>query len=186
MNYSLSLPMNKRTIVLSLLAAIALSSCSADTETSETKETAKPEEPIALVKSKKPQPVGPWLFTLQKVTTPGQKMKDSVYDDKMLEATGQWAIAHVQVTNVSKARQSLKEVLLLTTAKMVDDKGASKEVDRDVTSQQGFLDFEEKPLNPGESRTVKLVFDMPAEASIARVDIPAAKSSADIKVLPSL
>ncbi|MGL5062197.1 MAG: DUF4352 domain-containing protein [Microcoleus sp.] len=177
--------MNKRTIVLSLLAAIALSSCSADTETSETKEAAKPETAIELVKAKKPQPVGPWLFTLQKVTTPGQTMK-SWLEEKPTEAVGQWAIAHVQVTNVSKARQSLKEVLLLGTAKMVDDKGASKEVDGDVTSQQELLDFEEKPLKPGESRTVKLVFDVPAEVSIARVDIPAAKSSADIKVLPSL
>lgn len=176
--------MKKRTIVLSLLAAIALSSCSADTETSETKEAAKPEEPIALVKSKKPQPVGPWLFTLQKVTTPGQTMK-SWLEEKPTEAVGQWAIAHVQVTNVSKTRQSIKDVLNLTSAKMVDSKGQGKELDADVTSSESLVKFGEKPLNPGESITIKLVFDVPTDASIARVDIPSMKSSADIKVLPA-
>lgn len=177
--------MKKRTIVLSLLAAIALSSCSADTETSETKEAAQPETAIELVKSKSPQPVGPWLFTLQKVTTPGQKMKDWADEDKMMEAAGQWAIAHVQVQNVSKSRQSIKDVLNLSSAKMVDAKGQAKELDMDVTSSESLIKFGEKPLNPGESLTVKLVFDMSTDASIARVDIPSMKSSADIKVLPA-
>ena len=177
--------MKKRFIVLSFLAAIALTSCGAGPSETAEKEAAKPETPIELVKTKKPQPVGPWLFTLQKVTTPGQKMKDWMDDEKLLEASGQWAIAHVQVTNVSKSRQSLKDVLVLGLSKMVDDKGSSKALDTDVTSAIVMDAFDEKPLNPGESRTVKLVFDIPTDASIARVDIPAAKSSADIKVLPA-
>jgi PBP1b-binding outer membrane lipoprotein LpoB len=177
--------MNKKAIVLSLLAAITLSSCSADTsDTAEKKEDAKPQESIALVKSKKPQPVGPWLFTLQKVTTPGQKMK-SWLEEKPMEAAGQWAIAHVQIQNISKTRQSLKDVVSLASSKIVDEKGKSKELDTDVTSVEEITTFDEKPLNPGESRTVKLVFDMPTAVSVSRIDIPAAKSSADIKVLPA-
>lgn len=184
--------MKKRIIVLALLSpvvllvgAIALLPSPDSTNAAKSVVT---EKPINLLKSANPQiqkPVGPWLITLNKVTSQGPKMPDWLDDSKTHEATGQWATAYIQVKNTSQSRQSLKEIFHWTGATILDGKGIKKESDSDVTDSAKIIEFQEKPFTPGEVRTIKLSFDIPENASIQRVDLTSFKSEAGIKVLPA-
>ena len=184
--------MKKRIIVLALLSPVVLLvgaiALLPSPESTSTAKSAAPEKTVNLLKSAKPEtqkPVGPWLLTLNKVTTQGPKMQDWIDDSKTHEATGQWATAHIQVRNTSKARQSLKEIFNWTGATILDEKGNKKEPDSDVTDITKLREFEEKPFTPGEVRTIKLSFDIPEDASIQRLDLASFKSQAGIKVLPA-
>ncbi len=180
--------MKKRFIVLTLLSpVILLTGAIALLPSSESTNAAKPtvsEKPVKLVKSEPPKPVGPWLITLNKVTSQGPKANDWIDDTKTHEAAGQWVTAHIQVKNTSKSKQSLKEIFHWRGANILDGKGAKKEVDTDVTDSGKVTEFEEKPFAPGEVRTVQLSFDIPEDVAVQRLDLISFKSEAGIKVLP--
>jgi hypothetical protein len=192
-SYPVTLLMKKRFIILGLLAVpvvgvVGLIGAIAMLPSSEAPSAAKTitqTKPVQLTKSQQPKPFGPWLTTLQQVTSHGPKMKDAIYEDKTLEATGQWVTAHVQVKNTSQSRQSLKDLFMWTGATIVDDKGSKKDVDMDVTDLAKVNDFDDKPFKPGEVRTIKLSFDIPEDAVIQRVDLKSYKSDAAIKALPA-
>jgi hypothetical protein len=185
--------MKKRFIILGLLAvpvvgAVGLIGAIAMLPSSEAPSAAKEiaqTKPVPLTKSEQSKPFGPWLTTLQQVTSHGSKLRDTIYEDKTLEATGQWVTAHVQVKNTSQSRQSLKDLFIWTGATIVDDKGSKKDVDMDVTDLAKVNDFDDKPFKPGEVRTIKLSFDIPEDAVIQRVDLKSYKSDAAIKALPA-
>lgn len=184
--------MKKRIIVLALLSPVvllvgAIALLPSPEKTSAAK-SAVSEKPINLLKSAKPEtqkPVGPWLITLNKVTSQGPKMQDWIDDSKTHEATGQWATAHIQVKNTSPARQSLKEIFQWSLATIFDEKGSEKEADSDTTDLGKVIEFEEKPFAPGEVRTIKISFDVPEDVAVQRLDLGSNKSQAKIKVFPA-
>ncbi len=185
--------MKKRFIILGLLAVpvvglVGLVGAIALLPSSETPSTAKAvaqTKPVQLTKSEQSKPFGPWLTTLQKVTSHGQKMKDPSDEDKTIEAAGQWVTAHVQIQNTSKSRQSMKDLFLWTTATIIDGKGTKKDADSNIADTMKIIELEEKPFKPGEVRTVAIRFDIPEGSSIQRLDLRSVKSEADIKVFPA-
>lgn len=192
-NHSLSLPMKKRFIILGLLAVpvigfVGLVGAALMLPSSETPNTTKEiaqTKPVQLTKSGQSKPFGPWLTTLQKVTSHGQKMKDPLDEDKTIEAAGQWVTAHIQIQNTSKSRQSLKDLFLWTAATIIDGKGTKKDADANIADTIKIIELEEKPFKPGEVRTVPIRFDIPEGSSIQRLDLPSVKSEANIKVFPA-
>lgn len=180
--------MKKRIIVLALLSPVVLLvgaiALLPSPESTSAAKSVSPEKIVKLAKSEKQKPVGPWLITLNKVASHGQKTKDW-FDDKTLEATGQWVTAHIQVKNTSESRQSLKDIFHWSSATIVDEKGGQKEVDRDVTDPMKITELGEKPFAPGEVRTIQISFDIPEDVAVQRVELGSNKSQANIKVLPA-
>ena len=180
--------MKKRFIVLAVLSPVILLlgaiSLLPSPETTSQAKSAIPEKPVPLTKAEKQKPVGPWLITLTKVASHGQKTQAWLDDSKTLEANGQWVTAHIQVENTSQSRQSLKELFQWTGATILDEKGGEKEADSDTTDLTKMLEFEEKPFASGEVRTIKISFDIPEDIGVQRIDLGSNKSLAKIKVLP--
>jgi Domain of unknown function (DUF4352) len=107
----------------------------------------------------------PWNVTIDSQRDAGAKIQSAGFggDTETLEAAGRWLVVMLNVENASKQRQSAKDVFLLSSAKLVDGAGKTYDVDTDAVS---ILDetLDKKPFEPGEARTVKLVFDVPKGA----------------------
>jgi hypothetical protein len=114
----------------------------------------------------------PWALTIGAQRDAGAKIQgaESGGDSETLEAAGRWLVVMLNVENASKQRQSAKDVFLLTSAKLIDGGGKSYDVDTDAVS---ILDdtLDKKPFEPGEARTIKLVFDVPKDAKPKQVTI---------------
>ncbi len=104
----------------------------------------------------------PWKLTIGAQRDAGTKIQSVGFggDTETLEAAGRWLVVMLNVENASQQRQSAKDVFALGSAKLVDGTGKTYDVDADAVS---ILDdtLDKKPFEPGEARTIKLVFDVP-------------------------
>jgi hypothetical protein len=114
----------------------------------------------------------PWALTIDSQRDAGGKIQgaEAGGDSETLEAAGRWLVVMLNVENASKQRQSAKDVFSLSSAKLVDGAGKTYDVDTDAVS---ILDdtLDKKPFEPGEARTIKLVFDVPKDAKPKQVTI---------------
>jgi hypothetical protein len=102
----------------------------------------------------------------------GQKMKvkNTVGDVETLEAAGAWMAVMVNVKNTSGSRQSVKGTFFFNQAELTDNRGAVHMVDWKA-SGDSMDTFEEKPMDVGEVRSVKLVFDLPSGTAAGELKI---------------
>lgn len=115
----------------------------------------KPEK-IAEIKS-------PWKWSIASHREAGAKIQgppDFEGKTETMEAAGKWLVVMMRLQNASTIRQKADGTFVLTTAEITDIDGKVHEVDMNASDIAGES-LEGKPFNPGESRSVKLVFDIP-------------------------
>jgi Domain of unknown function (DUF4352) len=139
-------------------------------------------EPSSISKSPK---FGPWQFSVHSLASMGRTMKQPGGDGKVVEASGEWVVAQVRIKNATNSRQSIKNAVLLNGALLIGANGKKYEFDLDASGfwTTPFNDhLEDRPFNPGEARTINLVFDAPKNEGFQRLEIPSMKSMANIRI----
>lgn len=112
----------------------------------------------------------PWKLSIESQRNAGAKIQEDdpngLGDTKTLEAAGNWMVVMVSVENASAQKQSAKNIFLTSSAKLIDATGKEYDADADAVSayaqEEAVLD--KKPFAPGESRSLKFVFDVPKDA----------------------
>lgn len=115
----------------------------------------------------------PWKWSIESKREAGAKIQGSPdFEGKTetLEAAGKWLVVMMSLENASTTRQSAKDIFVLSTAQINDSEGKVHDVDMDA-SELDSDKLEEKPFKPGESRSVKLAFDIPQAAKPKTITI---------------
>jgi Domain of unknown function (DUF4352) len=150
-------------LILTLIACTLLGACSG---------VAVPDAPEATATEAPAKIETPWALTIGAQRDAGAEIQSDGFggETETLEAAGRWLVVMLNVENASKQRQSAKDVFSLSSAKLVDGAGKTYDVDTDAVS---ILDdtLDKKPFEPGEARTIKLVFDVPKDAKPKQVTI---------------
>jgi hypothetical protein len=115
----------------------------------------------------------PWKLTAGTRQFVGRKVqtKDVIGEVETHEAAGQWLAVTLNIRNSSKARQKSKDVFTLGTAKLTDTAGRVYEVDSDAAPQVYGDILDKAPFGAGETRSVRLVFDVPTNIRIRQLTI---------------
>jgi hypothetical protein len=115
----------------------------------------------------------PWKLTAGAKQFMGRKVQTKVLvgDVKTHEAAGQWLAVTLNICNSSGARQKSKDVFALGTAKLTDTSGRVYEVDADAAPQVYGDILDKAPFGAGETRSVRLLFDVPTNVKIRQLTI---------------
>jgi Domain of unknown function (DUF4352) len=145
-------------LILILISCTFLGACSGITAPTEPEATAAEVQAPEKIET-------PWKLAINSQRDAGGKIQSAEFggETKTLEAAGRWLVVMLNVENASRQRQSAKDVFALSSAKLVDGTGKTVDVDSDAVSALDDT-LDKKPFEPGETRTVKLVFDVPKGA----------------------
>jgi hypothetical protein len=115
----------------------------------------------------------PWKLTAGAKQFVGRKVqtKDIVGEVQTHEAAGQWLAVTLNIRNSSGTRQKSKDVFALGTAKLIDTAGRVYEVDADAAPQVYGDILDKAPFGAGETRSVRLLFDVPANVKIRQLTV---------------
>jgi hypothetical protein len=116
--------------------------------------------------------VTPWKMWIGARSWAGQTVTTKVYDKETHEAAGWWLSVDLTVQNATGTRQSVKDALFWGQAELEDKTGNVYKADWEASA--GVLQedkFEGKPFGPGESRAVRLLFDVPQNVQISKLKV---------------
>jgi hypothetical protein len=124
----------------------------------------------------------PWKLWISAKSWAGQTVITKVYDKETHEAAGAWLTVDLAVQNATGTRQSVKDVLDWGQAELEDRAGNVYKADWEASA--GVLQeekFEGKPFGPGESRSVRLLFDVPQNVQVSKLKISGYDSKRNFK-----
>jgi hypothetical protein len=126
-----------------------------------------------IVQAQQPQAPMNWKVWTEGRGWPGPKVTTNAYGaQETHEAAGRWLWVSVTMQNTSGARRTLKDDLQWEFAEVEDTEGNIYKADWDASTMTLLSKkVEGKPFGPGESRSVRLLFDIPNNAQIAKLKI---------------
>ena len=120
---------------------------------------------------------GKFEFSVESVKSGGAVVGDNPFFQK--KAQGEWVVVTVTVTNISDAPQSFTP----SAQKLIDAQGRKFEPDSTAQIALGGSDVPVwDNINPGNTADVKLVYDMPADAVPAVLELHDSMFSGGAKV----
>lgn len=120
---------------------------------------------------------GKFEFQVESVKSGGAVVGDNPYFQK--QAQGEWVVVTVKVTNTSDAPQGFTP----SAQKLIDAQGRKFEPDSTAQIALGGSDVPVwDNINPGNTADVKLVYDMPADAVPAALELHDSLFSGGVKV----
>jgi hypothetical protein len=123
-----------------------------------------------------------WKLWISAKSWAGQTVTTKVYDKETHEAAGWWLAVDLAVQNATGTRQSVKDVLYWGQAELEDRAGNVYKADWEASA--GVLQeerLEGKPFSPRESRSVKLLFDVPQNVQITKLKVSGYDSKKNFK-----